>query len=57
MSQKRLYKKRKPKKGGEEFHIFIKNRIYFGKKTQPGTGADSRVIARLLESVGDAIGV
>ena len=57
MSQKRQYKKGNQKKGGEEFHIFIKNRIYFGKKTQPGTGADSRVIARLLESVGDAIGV
>ena len=32
-----------------------KNKVYLGKRLQSGTGAVSRVIARLLENVGDVI--
>ena len=56
-SKKGGIKKRNQKKGGEEFHIFIKTEFIFEKKTQTGTGVVSKVIARLLERVGDAIGV
>ena len=34
-----------------------KNRIYLGKRPQTGSGAVSRVIACLLENVGDVIGL
>ena len=45
------------KKRGREIPYIYKNRIYFGKKPQTGTGVVSKVVVRLLESVGDAIGV
>ena len=57
MSRKRRYKTRKPKKGGRGIPYIYKYRIYFWKKPKAGNGAVSRVIACLLESVGDAIGV
>ena len=49
MSRKRQYKKRKPKKGREIPYIY-NNRIYFGKKSQTGTGV-VKVIARLLGDI------
>ena len=56
-SKKGGIKKRNQKKGGEQFHIFIKTEFILEKKPQTGTGVVSKVIARLLERVGDAIGV
>ena len=57
MRRKRQYKKRKSKKRGRGIQYIYKNRIYFGKNQQTGTGVVSKVIARLLENVGDIIGV
>ena len=53
-------KKRKTKRGKEIPYIYIYiyiNRIYFGKRPQTGSGAVSRIIARLLGNVGDVIGL
>ena len=55
--QKRQQKKKiKPKERGRGIPYIYKNKIYFGKKPQRGTGV-AKVIARLLENVGDIIGV
>ena len=53
-------KKRKKKRKGNSLYIYIYiyiNRIYFGKRPQTGSGAVSRIIARLLGNVGDVIGL
>ena len=55
MRQKRQYKKKKPKKGAEEFRRFIKTK-FCKKNPQTGTGV-AKVIACLLENVADIIGV
>ena len=57
MTRRKQTKKRKLKKRGREIPYICKSRIYFGKKPQTGTGVVSKVVVRLLESVGDAIGV
>ena len=57
MRWRRYYKRRKGKKRGRGIPYIYKNRIYLGKKPQTGTGAVSQVIARLLENVGDVIGL
>ena len=50
---KRYVEKRKGnRKRGRGIPYIYKNRIYFGKKPQTGTGVVSKVIARLLENVG-----
>ena len=51
-------KKRKRKRKGNSLYIYIYiNRIYIGKRPQTGSGAVSRIIARLLGNVGDVIGL
>ena len=50
-------KRRRTKKRGRGIPYIYKNRIYLGKRPQTGSGAVSRVIARLLENVGDVIGL
>ena len=50
-------KKKKPKKKGKRNSIIYKNRIYFEKKPQTGTGVVAEFIASFLESVGDDIRV
>ena len=57
MRRRRYYKRRKGKKRGRGIPYIYKNRIYLGKKPQTGTGEVSRVIASLLENVGDVIGL
>ena len=57
MGRRRYYKRRKGKKKRKTNSYIYKNRIYLGKKTQTVTGAVSRVIASLLENVGDVIGL
>ena len=54
---KKQTKKRKAKKRGRGIPYIYKNKIYFGKKTQTRTGAVSRVIALLLENVGNLTGL
>ena len=55
-AKKAVEKKNKPKERGRGIPYIYKNKIYFGKKPQTGTGV-AKVIARLLENVGDIIGV
>ena len=50
-------KKKGTKKRGRGIPYIYKNRIYLGKRPQTGSGAVSRVIACLLENVGDVIGL
>ena len=58
IAQKKYVKKRKGnRKRGRGIPYICKNRIYFGKKPQTGTGVVSKVIACLLENVGSAIGI
>ena len=57
MRQRKQTKKRKAKKRGRGIPYIYKNKIYFGRKPQTGTGVVSKVIARLLENVGNVIGV
>ena len=58
MRWRRHYKrKRRGAKRDQGIPYIYKNRIYLGKRPQKGTGAVSRVIARLLENVGDVIGI
>ena len=57
MRQRRYYKRRKRKKRGRGIPYIYKSKIYLGKKPQTGSGGVSRVIARLLENVGDVIGL
>ena len=46
---------KRTKKRGRGIPYIYKNRIYLGKRPQTGSGAVSRVIACLLENVGDVI--
>ena len=55
--EKDIIRKKEEEKEDEEFRIFIKTEFYSGKKPQTGSGAISRVVARLLENVGDVIGL
>ena len=55
--RKKTIKIRKVKKRGRGIPYLYKNRVYFGKKIQKGSGAISKVIARLLENIGDVIGL
>ena len=58
MRRKRFPRRRRgTKKRGRGIPYIYKNRIYLGKRPQTGSGAVSRVIARLLENVRDVIGL
>ena len=49
MRRKRQYEKKKQKKRGRRIPYIYKNRIYFGKKTETGTGVVLKVIAHLFK--------
>ena len=56
MRRRRLYRRnRRGAKRGRGSPFIYNNRIYLEKRPQKDTGVVSRVIARLLESVGDVI--
>ena len=55
--RRRKYYKIKRKKRGKGLPYIYKNKVYLGKRPQTGTGAVSRVMACLLENVGDIIGL
>ena len=57
MRRRKYYKIKRRKKRGKGLPYIYKNKVYLGKRPQTGTGAVSRVIARLLENVGDVIGL
>ena len=57
MRRRKYYKIRRRKKRGKGLPYIYKNNVYLGKRPQTSTGVVSRVIARLLENVGDVIGL
>ena len=57
MRRRKYYKIIRRNKRGKGLLYIYKNKVYLGKRPQTGTGAVSRVIARLLENVGDVIGL
>ena len=57
MRRRKYYKIRRRKKRGKGLPYIYKNKVYLGKRPQTGTGAVSRVMACLLENVGDIIGL
>ena len=57
MRRRKYYKKRKRRKRGQGIPYIYKNKVYLGKRPQTGTGAVSKIIAHLLENVGDVIGL
>ena len=57
MRRRKYYKIIIRNKRGKGLLYIYKNKVYLGKRPQTGTGAVSRVIARLLENIGDFIGL
>ena len=57
MRRRKYYKKRRGGKRGRGIPYTYKNKVYLGKRPQTGTGAVSKIIAHLLENVGDVIGL
>ena len=57
MRRRRQFGTKKRKKRGKGIPYTYKNRIYFWKRPQTGSGVVSRIIARLLENVGDVTGL
>ena len=57
MRRKRYYKKKRGRKRGREIPYIYKNGVYLSYKPQTGTGAVSKIIAHLLENVGNIIGL
>ena len=57
MQWRRPFGTKKGKERGKGIPYIYKNRIYFGKRSQTGSGTVSRIIARLLKNVGDVIGL
>ena len=55
--KKKTIKIRKVKKRERGIPYLYKNRVYFEKKIQKESGAISKVIAHLLENIGDVIGL
>ena len=57
MRRRKYYKTRRRKKRRKGLPYIYKNKVYLGKRPQTGTGAVSKIIAHLLENVGDVIGL
>ena len=57
MRRKRYCKKKRKRKRGWGIPYIYKNRVYLGKRPQTGATTISKVIARLLENVGDITGL
>ena len=58
MRRRKYYRKnRRGRKRGRGLPYICNNRIYLGKRPQTGTGAVSRILAHLLQNVGDIFGL
>ena len=58
MRRKRYYrKKRRGRKRGRGIPYIYKNHVYLRKRPQTGSGVLSKVLANLLQNVGDVIGL
>ena len=56
MGRRRHHTKRRRRKRGRGLPYIYRNRVYFGKR-QTGGGVVSKVLAHLLQNVGDIIGI
>ena len=56
-TKKVLLNNNKKKTRGKGLPYIFKNKVSLGKRPQTGTGVVSQIIARLLENVGDVIGL
>ena len=54
---RRKYPNRRRKKIGRGLPYVYRNKSYFGKRPQTGKGVVSKVLAHLLQNVGDIIGI
>ena len=57
MRRRNYYKKRKGRKRGRGIPYIYKNKVYIVKRPETGTGGVSKIITRMLENVGDVIGL
>ena len=57
MGRRKRFGRRKRRKRGKGLPYVYENRIYFGKRPQTAKGVVSKVLAHLLPSVGDIIGI
>ena len=57
MGRRKRFGRRRRRKRGKGLPYSYKNRIYFGKRPQTGKGVVSKDLARLLQNVGDVVGI
>ena len=57
MRRKIYYRKRRGRKRGRGIAYIHNNRVYLGEKPQKGAGVVSKVLAHLLQNVGNVIGL
>ena len=56
-TKKKKNRKRRRRVRGRGIPYIFKNKVYLGKIPQKGSGALSRVLAKLLENVGSVVGI
>ena len=57
MRQRRRIRRRTLRKRGRGIPYIFKNKVHLGKRPQKGSGAISKIVARVLENVGNVIGI
>ena len=57
MRQRKRIRRRRLRKRGRWIPYMFKNKAYLGKRPQNGSGAISKIVARVLENVGNIIGI
>ena len=55
--RRRRIRKIRLRKRGRGIPFMFKNKVYLGKRPQKGSGAISKIVARVLENVGNGIGI
>ena len=53
----KIYRRRRRVRRGRGIPYISRNKVYFGKGKQTGSGVISRLLAKALQGVGDIIGV
>ena len=57
MRQRRRIRRRRLRKRGRGIPYIVKNKVYLGKRPQKRSGAISKIVARVLENVGNVFGI
>ena len=55
MRRRRRIRRSRLRKRGRGIPFIFKNKVYLGKRPQKGSGAISKIVARVLENVGNVI--